>query len=156
SRAASTPRVCREWSSPASWNGRILGHPIERRHNLQGTTPETAMRDAAGAYADFHRRSLEQPDAFWREQAALVDWAVPFETVCDASRPPFVRWFVGGKTNLCHNAVDRHLATRAGQQALIYVSTETDQERVYSFAELHAEVQRMAAVLLALGVGTGD
>ena len=67
-----------------------------------------------------------------------------------------MRWFVGGTTNLCHNAVDRHLAARAAQRALIYVSTETDQERVYSFAELHAEVQRMAAVLLGLGVGKGD
>ena len=108
---------------------------------------------AAETFAAFQRRSLDGRDAFWSEQARLVDWAVPFDTVCDDSRPPFVNWFVGGKTNLCHNAVDRHLAARAAQRALIYVSTETDQERVYSFAELHAEVQRMAAVLLGLGVG---
>ena len=114
------------------------------------------MADPARAYAEFQRRSLVDRDAFWREQAELVDWAAPFEAVCDDSRPPFVRWFVGGKTNLCHNAVDRHLAARAAQNALIYVSTETGQERIYSFAELHAEVQRMAAVLLALGVGVGD
>jgi propionyl-CoA synthetase len=107
-------------------------------------------------YAEFHRRSLEDPDGFWAEQARLVDWERPFDTVCDASRPPFARWFVGGRTNLCHNAVDRHLAARAAQPALIHVSTETDSERVYTFAELHAEVQRMAAVLLSLGVGQGD
>jgi propionyl-CoA synthetase len=107
-------------------------------------------------YAQFQRRSLSERDAFWREQAELVDWATPFETVCDDSRPPFVRWFAGGKTNLCHNAVDRHLAARAAQNALIYVSTETGQEKVYSFAELHAEVQRMAAVLVELGVAKGD
>ena len=70
--------------------------------------------------------------AFWAEQARSIDWQRPFETVCDDSRPPFVRWFVGGTTNLCHNAVDRHLATRADQPALIYVSTETDSERVYT------------------------
>ena len=92
---------------------------------------------------------------FWAEQAALIDWQRPFDSVCDASRPPFVRWFAGGTTNLCHNAVDRHLAARAAQPALIHVSTETDSERVYSFAELHAEVQRMAAVLVELGVGAG-
>src|SRR5213082_2259634 len=69
---------------------------------------------------------------------------------------PIRRWFVGGTTNLCHNAVDRHLSARAAQPALIHVSTETGRERVYSFAELHAEVQRMAAVLLALGVAQGD
>jgi propionyl-CoA synthetase len=107
-------------------------------------------------YREFHRRSIEQRDAFWAEQARLVHWHKPFDTVCDYSRPPFARWFGGGLTNLCHNAVDRHLHDRAGHAALIYVSTETGQERVYSFAELHAEVQRMAAVLQSLGVGCGD
>ncbi|HEV7578188.1 MAG TPA: propionate--CoA ligase [Caldimonas sp.] len=111
---------------------------------------------ASAPFDAFRRRSLDEREAFWREQAELIDWAAPFETVCDDSRPPFVDWFVGGRTNLCHNAVDRHLATRAAQRALIYVSTETGQERIYSFAELHAEVQRMAAVLIGLGVGVGD
>ena len=63
---------------------------------------------------------------------------------------------MGGKTNLCHNAVDRHLKDRADQNALIFVSTETDQEKVYSFRELHTEVQRMAAILKDLGVQKGD
>ena len=108
------------------------------------------------SFAEFHRRSLLNRDAFWAEQAQLIDWHKPFEQVCDYSNPPFARWFVGGQTNLCHNAVDRHLKDRAEQNALIFVSTETDEERVYSFRELHAEVQRMAAVLLALGVNQGD
>ncbi|MFZ5548896.1 MAG: propionate--CoA ligase [Pseudomonadota bacterium] len=108
------------------------------------------------SYADFHRRSIEDRDAFWAEQAQLIDWETPFEQVCDHSRPPFARWFVGGRTNLCHNAVDRHLKDRAQQNALVWVSTEVNQERVYSFAELHAEVQAMAASLLALGVKPGD
>jgi propionyl-CoA synthetase len=103
-----------------------------------------------------HQRSLADRDAFWAEQAALIDWHRPFEQVCDYSNPPFVRWFVGGQTNLCHNAVDRHLAQRADQSALIWVSTETDQEISFSFGELHAEVQRMAAVLQSLGVERGD
>lgn len=107
-------------------------------------------------FADFYRRSLDDAQGFWTEQARLIDWQQPFTQVCDASRPPFSRWFVGGTTNLCHNAVDRHLATRAEQPALIYVSTETGQERTYSFRELHAEVQRMAAVLREQGVGPGD
>jgi len=108
------------------------------------------------AYARFHHRSLGERDAFWAEQARLIDWEHPFETVCDDSRPPFVRWFAGGRTNLCHNAVDRHLAARAAQPALIHVSTETGSERIYSYGELHAEVQRMAAMLLGLGVKQGD
>ncbi len=107
-------------------------------------------------YAEFYRRSIEERDSFWAEQAALIDWHQPFTQVCDHSNPPFARWFVGGQTNLCHNAVDRHLKDRAEQNALIFVSTEIGQERSYSFRELHAEVQRMAAVLLALGVKQGD
>ena len=107
-------------------------------------------------YNDFYRRSIDQPEAFWTEQAALIDWHKPFDTVCEYDNPPFANWFVGGQTNLCHNAVDRHLAQRAEQNALIFVSTETDQERAYSFRELHAEVQTFAATLLSLGVRKGD
>jgi len=107
-------------------------------------------------YAEFHRRSLEDRDAFWGEQAQLVDWKTQPQQVCDYSNPPFAKWFVGGTTNLCHNAVDRHLKGRADQVALIFVSTETNQEKVYSFRELHAEVQRMAAVLKDLGVQKSD
>ncbi|MBX3638220.1 MAG: propionate--CoA ligase, partial [Rubrivivax sp.] len=107
-------------------------------------------------FADFHRRSLADRDGFWAEQAALVDWGTPFTQVCDHSRPPFTRWFVGGTTNLCHNAVDRHAAARPDDRALIWVSTEVDRERVYSFRELQAEVQRTAAMLLEMGVKAGD
>ncbi|MCG3188302.1 MAG: Acetyl-coenzyme A synthetase [Burkholderiaceae bacterium] len=107
-------------------------------------------------YRDFHRRSIDDRDNFWSEQARLIDWERPFDQVLDYSRPPFARWFVGGRTNLCHNAVDRHLGARGGQAALIYVSTEADREQTYTFVELHAEVQRMAASLLALGVQRGD
>jgi len=107
-------------------------------------------------YADFYRQSIDAPEAFWAEQARLIDWETPPAQVLDASNPPFARWFAGGRTNLCHNAVDRHLAARAEQPALIFVSTETGVERSYSFRELHAEVQRVAASLIELGVGRGD
>ncbi|MDO9196539.1 propionate--CoA ligase [Rhodoferax sp.] len=108
------------------------------------------------AYADFYRRSLNERDAFWAEQAQLVDWKTQPQQICDYSNPPFAKWFVGGTTNLCHNAVDRHLKDRPEQAALIFVSTETNQEKVYSFRELHAEVQRMAAAIKELGVQKGD
>ena len=107
-------------------------------------------------YADFYRWSIDEPERFWTEQAALIDWHTPFARACDYSQPPFARWFVGGTTNLCHNAVDRHLAERGNQNALIWVSTETGQEQVFSFNQLHAEVQRMAATLRSLGVVKGD
>lgn len=108
------------------------------------------------SYADFYHRSIEDSDAFWTEEAQRIDWKQPFQRVCNNDNPPFARWFEGGLTNLCHNAVDRHLKERADQNALIFVSTETDTEKTYSFSELHAEVQRMAAVLQAQGVKKGD
>jgi propionyl-CoA synthetase len=107
-------------------------------------------------YAEVHRRSIAERDAFWGEQAKLIDWQTPPTQICDASNPPFARWFVGGTTNLCHNAVDRHVATRGDQNALIWVSTEVGKEVVYSYRDLHAEVQRTAAMLLELGVAKGD
>ena len=107
-------------------------------------------------YAEFQRRSLEDRDGFWAEQAQRIEWQIPPQQVCDYSNPPFARWFVGGTTNLCHNAVDRHLATRGDQAALIAISTETGTEKTYTFQDLHTEVQRMAAALLALGVQQGD
>ncbi|MEN9295479.1 MAG: propionate--CoA ligase [Burkholderiaceae bacterium] len=108
------------------------------------------------AYKTFHERSIKDPQSFWAEQAQLIEWFKPFDQVLEYSKPPFAKWYVGGKTNLCHNAVDRHLKTQADARALVAVSTETDQEKVYTFKELHTEVNRMAAILKAQGVAKGD
>ncbi|CAG4921111.1 propionate--CoA ligase [Paraburkholderia saeva] len=107
-------------------------------------------------YRDFHRRSIDDPETFWGTEAQRIHWETPFDSVLDRSNPPFARWFTGGRTNLCHNAVDRHLVARAQQNALVYVSTETGIERRYTYAELHAEINRMAAVMRSLGVKRGD
>ena len=109
-----------------------------------------------GSYSDFHRRSIDDPAGFWAGQAGLIEWHTPPRQILDASRPPFVRWFSGGTTNLCHNAVDRHLAERGDQPALIHVSSETGSERSYTFRELHDAVRRTAASLVELGVQRGD
>lgn len=114
------------------------------------------MTRSADRYVDVHRRSIDDREAFWAEQAARIDWHRPFDTVCDNSRPPFVRWFVGGLTNLCHNAVDRHVAIRGEQNAIVWVSSETGEERCVTYTELHREVQRMAATLIELGVTAGQ
>jgi propionyl-CoA synthetase len=107
-------------------------------------------------YAKFHRRSIEDRDAFWSEQARLIDWQRPFDEVLDYRRPPFARWFPGGTTNLCHNAVDRHLPARGAQKALIWISTEVEQTREFTYRQLHDEVNRVAAMLQTLGVKRGD
>jgi propionyl-CoA synthetase len=111
-------------------------------------------------YSEFYRQSIDDPQAFWGKEAGRIDWQTPFSQVLDDSRSPFNRWFVGGKTNLCHNAVDRWAETRGDAPALIAVSTETPdaepRERVYSYAELQREVEVNAAMLQSLGVGKGD
>ena len=117
----------------------------------------TAIDEAASTtWRDFYDRSVRDPEAFWGEQARLIDWHKPFAKVLDYAKPPFRSWFVGGETNLCHNAVDRHLAKRASQPALVWISTEVDQQRSYTFAQLHDEVNRFAGILRSLGVGKGD
>jgi propionyl-CoA synthetase len=105
---------------------------------------------------EVHQNSIDNPDAFWAAEAKRIDWHTPFTQTLDFSRPPFAKWFVGGQTNLCYNAVDRHAAKRPNDRAMVFVSTETDTEIVYSFAELKKEVMRMAAVMQSLGVGKGD
>ena len=108
------------------------------------------------SYKTVHAASIADPIEFWREQAKLIHWEKPFNQVLDYSNPPFSKWFAGGLTNLCYNAVDRHLAERGEQIALVAVSTETNQEKTYTFRELHAEVNRMAAILKTNGVNKGD
>ena len=107
-------------------------------------------------YSALYQRSIADRDGFWQEQAARIDWRRRFDQVCDHSNPPFARWFVGGLTNLCHNAVDRHVIHRADQPALIHVAPQLGTERTLSYGQLFVEVQRMAAVLQSLGVGKGD
>jgi propionyl-CoA synthetase len=107
-------------------------------------------------YREFHRRSIADREGFWAEEAKLVHWHRPFGKVLDYSRPPFARWFVGGQTNLCHNALDRQLASRADQKALIWISTEMNEQREFTFRQLHSEVNRAAAMMQSLGVKQGD
>ena len=107
-------------------------------------------------YQQFYRRSIDDPNSFWSEQSRLIDWHKPFSAVLDYSRPPFAKWFVGGLTNLCYNAVDRHVAGRGNQNALVWISTELNQEKTYSFSEMQKEVERAASMMQSLGVKKGD
>jgi propionyl-CoA synthetase len=109
------------------------------------------------SYAELYRRSLEDPEAFWSEAAQDIDWDVSPRQILDNSRPPFTRWFVGGRLNTCYNALDRHVdGGRADQIALTYDSPVTQTVRHYAYRELRDEVARFAGVLAVLGVGKGD
>lgn len=107
-------------------------------------------------YEEFHRRSIEQPEAFWAEQAGAIHWRTPPQRILDYSNPPFRRWFAGGETNLCYNALDRHLDERGDQLALVAISSETGQTRELSYRQVHREVNVFASAIRALGVGRGD
>jgi propionyl-CoA synthetase len=110
-----------------------------------------------GTYEDVFRASTEDPETFWLEAARAIDWETPPTRALDASRPPFYRWFPDGRLNVCHNALDRHVAAGRGEQAaLIYDSPVTQTQRTYTYAALRDEVARFAGVLAGLGVGVGD
>ena len=107
-------------------------------------------------YEKFYQRSLQDRDAFWTEQAELIHWEKPFEQVLDYSRPPFAHWFASGTTNLCYNCVDRHVAERGDQTAIIWVTTELNREVPISYRELYGQVNALSAVLREQGLAKGD
>ena len=107
--------------------------------------------------AEVYRRSLERPEDFWAEAAAAVDWETRWNRVFDDTRPPFYRWFTGGKLNMCWNALDRHVAAGRGERiALIYDSPVTDTVASITYRALRDRVARFTGALAGLGVGQGD
>jgi propionyl-CoA synthetase len=110
-----------------------------------------------GSYQEIYARSLQDPEGFWAEAAEALAWDRRWDRVLDDARPPFYRWFAGGRLNTCYNAVDRHVAAgRGGQLAVIHDSPVTDSIRTLTFAELQDQAARFAGVLQRQGVGYGD
>ncbi|MFC7498428.1 acetate--CoA ligase [Enterovirga sp. GCM10030262] len=108
-------------------------------------------------YEALYRRSIDEPDAFWAEQARRLDW-VKAPTRIDGSSfdPVDIRWYEDGILNLCHNCVDRHLPERGDQVALLWEADAPGVTKTLTYRELHAEIVRMASALKALGVKKGD
>src|SRR5687768_7721925 len=131
---------------------------LRRTGHTGGKSNETRPRESAmaGRYAEVHARSLQDPQGFWGEVAAGIDWTRKWDRVLDDSRPPFHRWFAGGELNTCYNALDRHLAKRADQAALIYDSPVTNTVRTYTYRQLTDEVARFAGVLAGHRLAKGD
>src|SRR5687767_7327070 len=104
-----------------------------------------------------YRRSIDDPNGFWAEAAAGIDWSQPWERVLDDRNPPFYRWFSGAKLNTCWNCLDRHVeAGRAEQVALIYDSPVTQTVQRFTYRALRDEVARFAGALANQGVTKGD
>ena len=113
----------------------------------------------AEQYRALYAQSVSDPDGFWRAQAGRLDWIKPFTTVKQTSfdEADFgISWFADGTLNLSANCLDRHLATRGDQPAILWAGDDSSESRTISYAELHAEVCRFANVLKAQGVRRGD
>jgi propionyl-CoA synthetase len=109
------------------------------------------------AYRDAYDRSMTDPDGFWREAAAAVDWVEPPDRILDGSAAPIYRWFPDAVLNTCHNAVDRHVAAGRGDRAaVVHDSPVTGTVRTISYRELRDQVALFAGALRRLGVGKGD
>ncbi len=107
-------------------------------------------------YEALHRRSLEDPEGWWSEQASRLVWQTPWDTVLDWSDAPFAKWFVGGKLNAAENCLDRHVAEGRGDKVAIHWVGEPGDSRSLTYAELLAETCRFANALKARGIGAGD
>jgi propionyl-CoA synthetase len=113
--------------------------------------------DAVGRFAEVYRHSLDQPENFWAEAAAAIDWVEPWQRVLDDSQAPFYRWFTGGRLNTCNNALDRHVDGGRGEQpALVYDSPVTETSTAFTYRELRDAVALFAGALAAQGVERGD
>jgi propionyl-CoA synthetase len=109
------------------------------------------------SFAEVHRRSLDDPEGFWSDAAAEIDWDRPWDAVLDRSTAPASRWFPGAEMNTCYNALDRHAdGIRGTQAALIYDSPVTGSVKSFTYKELRDRVARFAGVLARRGVGRGD
>jgi propionyl-CoA synthetase len=110
-----------------------------------------------GRFDEVYTRSLRDPAGFWAEAAEAIHWERRWDRVLDDSRPPFYRWFTGGRLNTCYNAVDRHVEGGRGEQAaVIYDSPVTGTVKSLTYRELQDQVARFAGVLRAEGAGAGD
>jgi acetyl-CoA synthetase len=108
-------------------------------------------------YRELYRRSVEQPEEFWREQAGILDWFHPPRSVLDLDTEEVdFAWFGGGRLNACYNCVDRHVATRGDKTAIIWIGDEPGEYRHITYRQVKHSVARIANVLKAHGVQKGD
>jgi len=119
--------------------------------------PPAGFRDKAliGDESE-HEAAARDPEAWWAKQAEALDWPEPWDTVLDESNAPFYKWFVGGKLNASHNALDRHVEAGRGDKVAFHWRGEEGEERDVTYADLLRDVKRLANVLKERGVEPGD
>jgi acetyl-CoA synthetase len=129
-------------------------------HPIYPVTPEWAANAHAdeAKYMEMYQQSVENPDAFWAEEAKRIDWFKPFTKVKNTSFEGDldIKWFEDGTTNVAHNCLDRHLETRGDQVAIIWEGDNPEESEKITYRELHERVCRFANVLTAQGIQQGD
>ncbi|MCW6509457.1 acetate--CoA ligase [Lichenifustis flavocetrariae] len=127
-------------------------------HEASASFKNNALIDAA-TYRSWYDASIRDPEAFWSEHGKRIDWIKPYTEVKDTDftlGQVSIKWFADGTTNVAYNCVDRHLATRGDQVAIIWEGDDPTNSRSITYRELHGEVCRFANVLKARGVRKGD
>jgi acetyl-CoA synthetase len=130
----------------------------EKIYDVPADWRKRAFADDA-KYHELYARSIKDPNGFWAEQAKRIDWIKPFSKVKNTSYDPHnvsIKWFEDGTLNACHNCVDRHLAKRGDQTAILWEGDDPKDDKKLTYRQLHAEVCRFANVLKARGVKKGD
>ena len=133
------------------------GEPMEEPEETIHPDPEVVANAWVGDWRALEERAAADLEGYWAERAGELEWSRRWDAVLDESGAPFYRWFVGARTNIVSNAVDRHLTnSHRNKLALIWVGEDIEQVRTFSYFDLGREVERMANVLRAMGVHKGD
>ncbi len=137
--------------------GEELDHELARLLEVESFPPPEQFREHA-LLSDpaVYEQAARDPEGWWASQAQELDWSQPFSRVLDDDDPPFYKWFTGGTLNASHNCLDRHVAAGLGERVALHWRGEDGSERAITYAELLADVQRLANALKDLGVQSGD
>ena len=130
----------------------------DKLYDVPPAWQKRAFADKA-KYDNMYAHSIKDPNGFWAEQAKRIDWIKPFSKVKNTSFDPHnvsIKWFEDGTLNLAYNCVDRHLAKRGDQVAILWEGDDPKDDKKITYKQLHAEVCRFANVLKARGVKKGD
>ena len=153
--------------SNSAHNGAAATDAPETTHDHTFYYPDPAIVENANitaymrkkgfnTYDDLYNWSIANPEAFWGDMASELEWYEPWEKVLESSKAPFFQWFTGAKTNIVHNAIDRHVKSwRRNKLALVW-EAEDGAQRTFSYHALNREVTKMANVLKSVGVKRGD
>jgi acetyl-CoA synthetase len=134
-----------------------LDQSLEKLQEKDRFDPPEEFREHAKVTDDsMYERATEDFQGFWAEQAEALDWAEKWDTVLDDSNPPFFKWFEGGKLNVAHNCVDRHVEAGNGDRVAIHWRGEEGEERDITYADLQRDVNRLANALKDKGIEKGD